>query len=67
MLVRDKDAQEGYIHKCRQGTGKPPVFLHDVKAYMMYEHDYGVDLVDVKFCPYCGVEIEKDKYKKERL
>lgn len=66
MLVRNKDAQEGYIHECRQGKGKPPVYLHDVKAYMIQEIGGKVDLVDVKFCPYCGQEIEKDEYKNER-
>ena len=66
MLVRDKDAQDGYIHVCRQGKGKPPVYLHDVKAYMNDKSNGDIKLIDVKYCPYCGVEIELDEYSKER-
>ncbi len=71
MLVRDKNSNEGYIHICND-SGKYtkqalkerlPIFLHDVKPYTLIESKDGYSLKDVKFCPYCGQEIEKDSRK----
>lgn len=71
MLVRDKNSQEGYIHICDDSSKytrqalkeRLPIFLHDVKAFTLIEGKDGYSLKDVKFCPYCGQEIEKDSYK----
>lgn len=74
MLVRDKDSQEGYIHICRDSykynekalKNRLPIYLHDVKAYTLIKCERGYELKDIKYCPYCGVEIESDEYKNER-
>lgn len=74
MLVRDKDSQEGYIHICDDSykytkqalKERLPIYLHDMKAYTLIESKDGYELKDIKYCPYCGQEIETDKYKNER-
>lgn len=73
MLIRDKDSAEGYIHICadrHKYTKKAlaerlQIKLHDIAAYTLIEGKNGVDMVRIKYCPYCGVEIEKDEYEKE--
>lgn len=73
MLIRDKDSAEGYIHLCadrHKYTKKAlaerlQIKLHDITAYTLIEGKNGVDMVRIKYCPYCGVEIEKDEYEKE--
>lgn len=73
MLIRDKDSAEGYIHLCadrHKYTKKAlaerlQIKLHDIAAYTLIEGKNGVDMVRIKYCPYCGVEIEKDEYEKE--
>lgn len=72
MLRRDKDSQEGYIHICNDSQKytktalkqRLPIYLHDVKAYTLIEGKDGYNLIDIKYCPYCGVEIENDEYEK---
>ncbi len=67
MLIRNKDAQEGYIHKCddshkytRQALKERiPVYLHDITAYTVTEGK----IKPLRYCPYCGQEIETDVYK----
>ena len=69
MLVRNKDSQEGYVHLCADShryTKKAlkerlPIYLHDIKAYTLIETKNGCELIDIKYCPYCGVEIETDE------
>ena len=75
MLIRDKDSAEGYIHLCadrHKYTKKAlaerlQIKLHDITAYTLIEGKNGVDMVRIKYCPYCGVEIEKDEYEKGNL
>lgn len=73
MLIRDKDSAEGYIHLCADRhkytknalAERLQIKLHDITAYTLIEGKNGVDMVRIKYCPYCGVEIEKDEYEKE--
>ena len=73
MLIRDKDSAEGYIHVCTDShkytkkalAERLQIKLHDITAYTLIEGKNGVDMVRIKYCPYCGVEIEKDEYEKE--
>lgn len=68
MLVRDKDSAEGYIHICDNSSRynkqalkeRLQIYLHDIKAYTIIESKDGYSLIDVKYCPYCGAEIEKE-------
>lgn len=71
MLVRDKDSQEGYIHICndshkytKQGLKERlQIYVHDVKVYTLIETKKGHELKNIKYCPYCGAEIEKEERK----
>lgn len=72
MLVRDKGSAEGYIHICDDSykytkqalKERLPIYLHDMKAYTLIESKDGYELIDIKYCPYCGAEIETDEYEK---
>lgn len=69
MLIRDKDSAEGYIHICNNShrytkqalKERLPIYVHDVKVYTLIESKNGYELKDIKFCPYCGAEIEKEE------
>lgn len=71
MLVRDKDSQEGYKHICddsykytkQAGKERMPIYVHDMKVYTLIETKKGHELKDIKYCPYCGAEIEKEERK----
>lgn len=64
MLYRDRDSQEGYIHICDDAhkyqrkyiAERPQILVHDVRSYMRINGS----LIDVKFCPYCGAELQKE-------
>lgn len=74
MLVRDKDSQEGYKHICNDSykytkqalKERLQIYVHDVNVYTLLETKSGFELKSIKYCPYCGVEIESDEYKNER-
>lgn len=67
MLIRDKDSQEGYKHVCADSNKytekalreRLPIYLHDITAYTLIKGEF----IRIKYCPYCGVEVEKDEYK----
>lgn len=72
MLVRDKDSAEGYKHICNDSykytkeglKERLPIYLHDITAYTLIKTDEtksGYKMVRLKYCPYCGVEIETDE------
>lgn len=69
MLVRNKDAQEGYIHICNDShkytkkglKERLQILVHDTKVYTIIETKDGCELKDIKYCPYCGVEVEKEE------
>ena len=74
MLVRDKDSAEGYIHICDDSykyikkalKERLQIYVHDMKVYTLIESKKsksGYELKDIKFCPYCGAEIEKEERK----
>lgn len=70
MLIRDKDSAEGYIHLCADShkytkealEERMKIYLHDMTAYTLIEGKNGVEMVRIKYCPYCGAKIEKDEY-----
>lgn len=71
MLIRDKDSQEGYIHICDDYkkylksalAERLQIYVHDVKVYTLIETKNGYEIKDIKYCPYCGAEIEKEERK----
>ena len=71
MLVRDRDSQEGYVHICDDYKKyiksalkeRLQIYVHDMKVYTLIETKDGYKLKDIKFCPYCGVEVEKEERK----
>jgi len=56
------NGSETYRHYCdnKNMTEKPHVYLHDVKSYMFVEIDGKHTEFWIKYCPWCGVEIEKE-------
>lgn len=69
MLIKNKDSQEGYVHICDDSgrytkqalKERLPIYLHDMKAYTLIQSKDGFELKDIKYCPYCGKEIETDE------
>lgn len=65
MLYRDIESQEGYIHICDDAhkykkeyiKNRPQIILHDVSCSMLA----GKERTRIKFCPYCGANIEKEQ------
>ena len=59
--------REHYVHRCDGKNAKHnelEICLHDVYSYIL--HKETKTLAYAKFCPYCGIEIEKDSYCHER-
>ena len=73
MLVRNPEGQESYIHICDDShkytkqalKERLPIYLHDIRAYTLIEGKKGYELKDIKYCPYCGKEIETDERAKK--
>lgn len=65
MLYKDRNSQEGYIHICDDAhkyrrdyiRERPPVLVHDISAYLRVNGS----LLNIKYCPYCGAELEKEQ------
>ena len=65
MLYRHEDYQESYVHICDDAhkyqrsyiASRPRVTVHDVHAYM----EIAGGLLHIKYCPYCGKELETDE------
>lgn len=58
MLLPAQGCDETMVHVCPQGRGKPKVFIHDVFVYMFIVGKQ----VRIKYCPYCGVDVENYEY-----
>lgn len=64
MLVKDNSEQETYIHVCpdshkyRDNALKQriAVYKHDISAYIVINGK----LQNIKFCPYCGTNVEDE-------
>lgn len=56
MLKRNPGSDETLIHVCTHSGGRPAVYLHDIRAYMLIDGKQ----VPIKYCPYCGTFIEND-------
>lgn len=61
MLIK-MTGSETYIHQCdnKIRRTKDHVYLHDVQAYMHRERNGQTDLLYIKYCPYCGVDIDSE-------
>lgn len=64
MLKKVKTSSETYQHFCnnkRKGY-KPPIdiFLHDIKAYIIDETGDIPNLIDIRYCPFCGIDVESE-------
>lgn len=79
MLYRHKDFEETLVHQCadadkyiksrRQEIAN--VRVHDISAYLVVPvkraYTQTTENVRIKYCPFCGVELEKDEQTVEYL
>lgn len=67
-FIKNKDAQEGLIHICEGKSEKQmrakkiEVLLHDISIYTIVYNDGDCFIEHLKFCPYCGCDLEKDAF-----
>lgn len=69
MFIKDKYSQESLIHIC-QGLNEKKmrakaleIRLHDIHFYtFVFDQKGKIALESIKFCPYCGVDLEKDAF-----
>jgi hypothetical protein len=63
MWIKDKNSSESYIHVCKGLTEKKmrakkiEIRLHDISIFTLINLDKSVEMVSIKFCPYCGIEL----------
>ena len=65
MLVKDENSSELYIHICpdankytRKALKKRiTIYRHDVMAFIVTESG---KLEPIKYCPYCGMDVENE-------
>ena len=68
MFVKDKNSMESFIHVCEGKTLKKMKELkrmeirkHDITIFTFkYDANQKLDIDYMNFCPYCGIELEKD-------
>ena len=67
MLYRHENYQESYVHICDDAhkdtrkaiADRPRITVHDVHAYIETYSGFGLE--PIKFCPYCGKELDSDE------
>lgn len=69
MFMKDDLSDESYIHVCNDKTKKQmlnkgiEIRLHDVSIFtIVYDEDGRNKLEHIKFCPYCGCNLENDAF-----
>lgn len=69
MFIKDVDSQESLIHVCNGLTEKKmrtkaiEIRLHDVHIFsFIYDDKKDFKIESIKFCPYCGIDLEKDAF-----
>jgi len=79
MLYRHKQFEETLVHQCADANKyiksrrqeMANVRVHDISAYLVVQIKEGytnaVGTVPIKYCPFCGVELEKDEQTGEYL
>jgi hypothetical protein len=71
MFVKDIESQESLIHVCKGKTLKDmskknlEIRLHDIHIFSWIYNDGDAHQEYIKFCPYCGVDLEKDAFENE--
>ena len=71
MFIKDKNSQEGLIHVCEGLTEKKmrekaiEINLHDIhiRTFVYEDKNKMPKMEYIKFCPYCGCDLEKDAFK----
>jgi len=69
MFIKDKNRQEGLIHICEGKTEKwmrkhrnLEIVLHDIHFFTTFYDDGKYIIEPIKFCPYCGSNLEKEAF-----
>ena len=63
-MLKEKPGRESLRHLCNNwspDTQMLEIYLHDNQAHALVIKT-GVWAGNIKFCPYCGVEIEKEAW-----
>jgi hypothetical protein len=56
-MLKQVPGAEHYVHVCPRSNNGAEIGLHDLQPYMVVNGK----MVNIKFCPYCGAEIEKEE------
>ena len=79
MFYYHQDFMETLVHQCANAKQvskwkrqrMATVMRHDTRTYMLIapcgNGRTEAEMVDVKFCPFCGVNLEEDEVVNERL
>lgn len=70
MFIKDKFSDESYIHICdglterrMESLHRIEIRLHDVTTFTtLFTENGKVEMEHLNFCPYCGVDLEKDVF-----
>ena len=68
MLVRDLNTNESYLHVCDDSSRytkkaleeRFKIHVHDCSTFIIIEGKNGVEFQHIKYCPYCGVDIQSE-------
>ena len=71
MFYRHKDLQEGYVHQCADAHKYNKQHLQEIARVQKHDvHTHiliGTQIIPIKYCPYCGVELASDTETQEFL
>ena len=71
MFIKDQNSMESFIHVCEgktlkkmQELNRMEIRKHDVTIFTFrYDENKKFSIDHMKFCPYCGIDLEKDEDK----
>lgn len=75
MFYRHKDFMESYVHQCADADRYTSehraeiamVRRHDIHHFLVVDVNGKRDTIHIKYCPYCGVDLDKEESTGEML